>query len=290
MKQRIVVQIVLKDKDGNILILRRATGSQQHIGQYELPGGTAQDGEQPDDAIRRHLLNDTGLTLSAFVLKDALNLTDRENSDLEQLFIVYEAGVTEIKPTVTPRGSYDAYDWASSETLKTVNLRDSASIILNLTPRSSDILSSTTASEARPSATRFVLYSDGGSRGNPGPSSAAFVIVDTQANQTIEADGVYLGITTNNQAEYHGLRLGIERAIEKGILNLECRMDSMLVVNQLNGSYHIKNRELWPIFERIRSYLPQFERITFVYIPREENTKADAMVNKLLDQHQNDTM
>lgn len=290
MKQRIIVQIILKDKDGNILILRRSTGSQQHIGQYELPGGTAQDGEQPDDAIRRHLLNDTGLTVSSFVIKDALNLPDRENNNLEQLFIIYEAKLAEAKPSVNPRGSYDAYDWSSLESLKAASLRDSASIILNLTPTSTEGQLLSVGTQPRPSATRFVLFSDGGSRGNPGPSSAAFVIVDTETNQTIEADGVYLGITTNNQAEYHGLRLGIERAIEKGILNLECRMDSMLVVNQLNGSYHIKNRELWPIFERIRSYLPQFERITFVYIPREENTKADAMVNKLLDQHQNDTM
>lgn len=290
MKQRIIVQIVLRDKSGNVLVLRRSTGNQQYVGQFELPGGTVQDGEQPDDALKRHLLNDTGINISNFVLKDALNLPDRDNQQIEQLFIVYEASLEEDKPTVVARGSYDAYDWASPESLKSASLRDSASMILNLTPRLIDDKKSFNISEQRQSATRFVLYSDGGSRGNPGPSSAAFVIVDTENNQTIEEDGVYLGITTNNQAEYHGLRLGIERAIEKGILSIECRMDSMLVVNQLNGSYHIKNRELWPIFERIRSYIPQFEKISFVFIPRDQNKKADAMVNKLLDQHQNDTM
>lgn len=287
MKQRIIVQIVLKDRDGNILLLRRSTGNSRNVGLFELPGGTVQDNEQPDDALKRHIQNDTGLILENYNLIDALNVPDRENSDLEQIFIVYNGSLQQSKPDVAPKGSYDSYDWASGDNLSSLNLRDSAAMILNITPQ---VTKAEIETGVRPSVSNYVLYSDGGSRGNPGPSAAAFVLMNSEKDQVIEEDGVYLGITTNNQAEYHGLRLGIERAIERNILTLECRMDSMLVVNQLNGSYHIKNRELWPIFERIRSYLPQFEKVTFVYIPREENKKADAIVNKLLDQHQNDTM
>jgi ribonuclease HI len=131
------------------------------------------------------------------------------------------------------------------------------------------------------------IYSDGGSRGNPGPSAAGFVIVDN--GTVIDQGGEYLGITTNNQAEYHGVRLGLERAIEKGIMSLEFRIDSMLVVNQLNGLYKIKNRELWPINERIQTLLGQFEHVKFHHVPRELNKMADALVNKLLDEHKNES-
>lgn len=288
MKQRIIVQVILTDLDDNILLLRRSTGRAQYVGLFELPGGTVQDFEQPDDALRRHMKSDAGVDLGDVSLVDALNVADRENRDLEQVFIVYKSSLAQSKPKITPRGSYDSYDWASKENLESYSLRDSAAMILNV-PR--DVSAREYQRESfKESSSRYVLYSDGGSRGNPGPSAAAFIIIDNEKGQIVEQDGVYLGITTNNQAEYHGLRLGIERAIEKGILILECRLDSMLVVNQLNGSYHIKNRELWPIFERIRSYLPQFEKINFIYVPREENKEADALVNKLLDQHQNDTM
>lgn len=288
MKQRIIVQVVLTDIDGNTLLLRRSTGRNQYIGLFELPGGTVQDFEQPDDALRRHLKNDSGLDLKDMSLIDALNVADRENGDLEQVFIVYKSTLSQSKPTVSPKGSYDSYEWVSSENIASYSLRDSAAMILNV-PRELSTREYK-KDKLKISSSRYVLYSDGGSRGNPGPSAAAFIILDNEQSQIVEQDGLYLGITTNNQAEYHGLRLGVERAIEKGILTLECRLDSMLVVNQLNGSYHIKNRELWPIYERIRSYLPQFDRINFVYVPREENKQADALVNKLLDQHQNDTM
>jgi ribonuclease HI len=132
----------------------------------------------------------------------------------------------------------------------------------------------------------ILIYSDGGSRGNPGPSAAGFVIIDNET--VIDQGGEYLGITTNNQAEYQGVRLGLERAIERGIKELDFRIDSMLVVNQLNGAYKIKNRELWPINERIQILLQQFTSVKFHHVPRELNTLADALVNKLLDQHEND--
>lgn len=291
MKQRMIVQVILRDKLENILLLRRSIGNPNNIGQMELPGGAVKDSEQPEDALRRHVKKDTGLDLDNFRIKDALNMKDRENSEAEQMFIVYESNLFFEKPSLTIGSSFDRYEWSSLKDLKSYNLRDSAAMILNTLPEDnfSESLRQTGLG-SRLSAFKHILYSDGGSRGNPGPSAAAFAIIDTDTGQPIEEEGVYLGITTNNQAEYHGLRLGIERAIERGILSLECRLDSMLVVNQLNGSYHIKNRELWPIFERIRSYIPQFEKITFVHIPRDENQKADSLVNQLLDQHQNETM
>src|SRR5690606_18292085 len=95
--------------------------------------------------------------------------------------------------------------------------------------------------------------------------------------------GSYLGITTNNQAEYHGVRLGLEKARELGARSVTFHIDSLLVVNQLNGVYVIKNRELWPIHERIKELISQFDKVTFSHVKREFNQKADGMVNKILD-------
>lgn len=287
MKQRVVVQAVITDKSGNILLLRRSNGMPTLIGSFELPGGLLQDGEQLSDALRRTIKNDTNLQLENYVLRDALAMKDREDTEIQHIFIVYNTTLSDDDiSTIKPSGSYDEYALVKPSDLRNFNLRDSASAILNVLTESK-MASTNVLTSAK---MKYVLYSDGGSRGNPGPSAAGFVLVDSQTGQLIEEGGLYLGITTNNQAEYHGLSLGIERALEKGILSLECRLDSQLVVNQINGSYHIKNQELWPLYERVKSYIPQFEHIIFVYIPREYNQRADSVVNKLLDQHQTDTM
>jgi ribonuclease HI len=101
----------------------------------------------------------------------------------------------------------------------------------------------------------------------------------------IHEGGMYLGVTTNNQAEYHGVRLGLEKALEIGAKTVDFRLDSLLVVNQLNNIYQIKNRELWPINERIRELLTKFDKVTFTHVKREFNQLADGMVNKILNAH-----
>jgi ribonuclease HI len=131
---------------------------------------------------------------------------------------------------------------------------------------------------------RVIIYSDGGSRGNPGPSASGFVVM-SEDEQVIHEGGVYLGITTNNQAEYHGVQLGLEKALELGAKRVDFRIDSMLVVNQMNGIYSIKNRELWPINERIRELVSRFDKVTFTHVKREYNRLADGMVNKILNAH-----
>jgi len=109
---------------------------------------------------------------------------------------------------------------------------------------------------------RIKLFADGGSRGNPGPSASGFVILDKE--DTILADeGVYLGITTNNQAEYTALKLGLEKAIEMHAQEVEVYMDSLLVVNQMKGIFKVKNRDLWPIHDSIKQLLPKFKKISF---------------------------
>ena len=127
------------------------------------------------------------------------------------------------------------------------------------------------------------LYADGGSRGNPGPSAGGYVILGMD-DTVVKSNGKYLGITTNNQAEYHSLKGGLEMALEMGIKEIDVYMDSLLVVNQMKGIFKIRNRDLWPIHDAIQGLSKQFKSIRFTHVPRELNKLADAVVNETLDQ------
>jgi ribonuclease HI len=129
---------------------------------------------------------------------------------------------------------------------------------------------------------RLTIYADGGSRGNPGPSAAGYVLFNN-AEQIVAENGVYLGVTTNNQAEYAALKLALEEAIKLNAHELAVYMDSMLVVNQMKGIFKIKNRDLWPIHDAIVSLTKQFKHVSFAHVPRELNKAADAAVNRALD-------
>lgn len=127
------------------------------------------------------------------------------------------------------------------------------------------------------------LYTDGGSRGNPGPSAAAYVICKSD-DSVVKKDGIYLGVTTNNQAEYRALEAGLEKVAKLGIKKLIVFMDSELIVKQLNGVYKIKNQDFLPIYQEVKSLTEHFEKVEFVHIPRELNKEADAEVNRVLDE------
>lgn len=126
------------------------------------------------------------------------------------------------------------------------------------------------------------MYADGGSRGNPGPSASGFVLMDIDNTVLIE-HGVYLGITTNNQAEYQAVKLGLEEALKNGAQQVDVYLDSLLVVNQMKGVFKVKNRDLWPINVAIHELIKQFKKVNFTHVPRELNKLADAEVNKILD-------
>lgn len=127
------------------------------------------------------------------------------------------------------------------------------------------------------------LFGDGGSRGNPGPSACGYVLYDMEDNELVR-NGIYLGVTTNNQAEYLSLKNGLEHALKYGAQTVHVHMDSLLVVNQMIGKFKVKNRDLWPIYQSVKDLLPKFKKVTFVHVPRALNKEADAAVNATLDQ------
>ena len=138
--------------------------------------------------------------------------------------------------------------------------------------------------DVEPHPEEVKVFADGGSRGNPGPSASGFVILDIEDNVLLDK-GVYLGVTTNNQAEYTSLKLALEEAHKLGAREVQVYMDSLLVVNQMKGIFKVKNRDLWPIHDAIKQLAKGFDKITFDHVPREFNKLADAAVNRALDDH-----
>lgn len=140
----------------------------------------------------------------------------------------------------------------------------------------------TFTSSEPPQLDEVKTFADGGSRGNPGPSASGFVVMDMEDTVLIDK-GVYLGITTNNQAEYTALKLALEECADLGAKTVHVYMDSLLVVNQMKGIYKVKNRELWPIHEAIKKLADKFDKVSYNHVPREFNKLADAAVNRALD-------
>lgn len=129
------------------------------------------------------------------------------------------------------------------------------------------------------------LYADGGSRGNPGPSAAGFALY-TMRDELITKRGEYLGVTTNNQAEYQAVRTGLEEAKKRKARVVHVYLDSLLVVNQMRGEFKVKNRELWGVHGAMKDLVATFEKVIFTHVPRELNRVADAEVNIALDDHE----
>ena len=124
----------------------------------------------------------------------------------------------------------------------------------------------------------YSLYTDGGARGNPGPAASGFVIYNNK--KIIAREGKYLGVATNNQAEYNAVLLGLEKAQELKITELDCFLDSELVVKQLKLEYKVKNKDLAAIFLKAWNLSKKFNKIR-----REKNKEADKVVNEILDKH-----
>jgi ribonuclease HI len=135
----------------------------------------------------------------------------------------------------------------------------------------------------------FTLYADGGSRGNPGPAGAGAVVFD-KAGKRVLVVGDYIGIATNNVAEYEAILRGLVKLHSEypsdffKTMPLAIRMDSKLVIEQLKGAYKVKHPNLIPRYLEVKNVIARnFGTVTFTHVPREKNKDADAMANKAMD-------
>jgi ribonuclease HI len=287
MNQRIAVRAIIR-KDERTLLLRRSSGRPSILNKYELPGGKLEYGEQPEGALQRYMKDEAGLIMQTAQLFDVLTYIDHDDRDMQYVFIIYLASLGEGAGRVKLSQNYDHYIWKKMSDIQQDQLTESTKLLLGISQqqiqsvKTKELVGNDVGNTSNNSY--VIIYSDGGSRGNPGPSASGFVIMNSQED-VVHEGGMYLGITTNNQAEYHGVRLGLEKALEMGARTVDFRIDSLLVVNQMNGIYKIKNRDLWPIHERIRELVGKFEKVSFTHVKREFNQLADGMVNKILDAH-----
>lgn len=127
------------------------------------------------------------------------------------------------------------------------------------------------------------LFCDGGSRGNPGPAASAAILY-AEDGRELSRRGIYLGVATNNVAEYRGVLLGLELARAHGLETLVIKLDSELIVRQLSGVYRVKDAGLKPLWQACRRELAGFRRWEACHVPRAENQAADRLVNLTLDE------
>ena len=228
--------------------------------------------------MARSLYEFTGLTATSLKLRDVITfLAAEDSSQLSNLYIIYEIGISgEIKPN--PHERYSAYKFIKEASNGGTRLTETTMAVLDIIDEkvSSDHVS------PRAAANSMTINVDGASRGNPGPSGIGYCITNNEG-QIVERGGEFIGFATSRVAEYYALKKGVELAIERGYKTTRFISDSLMAVNQLNGIFQIKNRDILPIYQDIRKNLEQFEAVSFTHVPRSKNVIADSEANDAID-------
>jgi ribonuclease HI/8-oxo-dGTP pyrophosphatase MutT (NUDIX family) len=285
-KQKVVVRAVISRRE-RVLLLRRHGGRPSIAGLFELPGGSLHQGEQPIDALKRSLQIHAGVEPETFRLRDVMSFVDPEVRELQYLFIVYDVTI-EDNARVTLDDEYDHYQWTGLREIQPNEVTNSTAILLGLGEdglrENNDVsLDMTDTNDAK--NTTVIVHSDGGSRGNPGPTAAAYV-VENETGEILDQGGHYLGDhLTNGIAEYYGVLFGLQAAAKLGAKVVNFYSDSLMVVNQLNGLLRVKSRDV-TVYNDIKKLMFAFDRVHFRHVHREYNRMADGLVNKILDEQE----
>jgi ribonuclease H / adenosylcobalamin/alpha-ribazole phosphatase len=129
----------------------------------------------------------------------------------------------------------------------------------------------------------LILRTDGASRGNPGPAAAG-VVIETPRGDVAARGKLYLGVMTNNQAEYRALILGLKTVAHYHPAGVRVYMDSELIVNQMRGTYKVRHPDLEPLWREARQLVSALPAVTFDHVPRAQNALADRLANEALDE------
>ena len=277
MKQRIRVVALIKNEEG-VLVFKRNRGRSDDPVFWELPTGKIKFGEQPEEAIVRFLIEDTGLIANSVELKDVITfLAPEGSSQISNLYIIYSLSI-DSKTKPNPQDRYTAYKYIKDYTSANIRLNETSISVLEIEEGkvTSDRIS------PRDTANGVTINVDGASRGNPGPSGIGYCIHD-ENGAIIERSGEFIGFATSRLAEFYAMRRGVERAIELGYKTVKFVSDSLMVVNQLNGIFKNKNQDTAPIYQDILSKLAYFDAVSFTHVPRSQNGIADAEANGAID-------
>ena len=280
MKQRIRVVGIIQ-KANEILIMKKSQGRLDGMPMWELPTGKIRFGEQPEEAIDRTLEEYLGVEVTKQTkLHDVVTfMAPQGASQLSNLSIVYLITLPE-ETKIEPKERYSAYKFIKPADISAYRL-DEASLILMEMEGRGQVAPATKYREVANSAT---VYVDGSSRGNPGPSGIGYKIVGGNG-AVLAQGGEFIGFATSRVAEYYAMKEGCEQAIALGLKSVRFVSDNLMMVNQLNGIYKLKNRDIVPIYDDIQGLLMNFENCAFTHIAREQNTAADGEANAAIDQH-----
>ena len=135
-----------------------------------------------------------------------------------------------------------------------------------------------------PAVRRLLIHTDGAARGNPGPSGLGAVLRDAETGRTVAELARFLGIRTNNYAEWTAVEAALEEALRLGATHVDLRMDSELVARQITGRYRVKHPDLKPIHGHVMAMLAQFSGYSVGHVPRELNKDADRLSNVAVDE------
>lgn len=277
MKQRIRTVAIIRDENG-VLVLKRNRGRSESPVFWELPTGKIKYGEQPEEAMVRTLAEYIDLKVSDIKIKDAITFLALEgSSQLSNLYIVYEVTLLD-QQKPSPHDRYTSYKYIKDFTNANLKLNEASLAVLEIVEGK---VSSSRISP-RDTASSVTIYVDGASRGNPGPSGIGCLVIGTDG-RIMEQFGEFIGFASSRVAEYQAMKNGIERAIELGLKSVHFMSDSLMVVNQLNGIFTVKNKDILPIYNDIQELLTNFESVSFTHIPRSSNTIADAEANRAID-------
>ena len=131
---------------------------------------------------------------------------------------------------------------------------------------------------------RILIYTDGAARGNPGPAGLGAILRDAKTGEVLAELARFLGIRTNNYAEWTAVEEAVRQALELGASQVDLRMDSELVARQITGRYRVKHADLKPIHARVMAMLGQLDGYTVGHVPRELNKDADRLSNVAIDE------
>ncbi|HSM37807.1 MAG TPA: ribonuclease HI family protein [Candidatus Limnocylindrales bacterium] len=136
---------------------------------------------------------------------------------------------------------------------------------------------------AAPRTLRLLIHTDGAARGNPGPAGAGAILRDAADGSVVAEIATFLGVRTNNYAEWTAVELALEEALAHGATHVDLRLDSELVARQITGRYRVKHADLKPIHAKVMGLLARLAGYTVAHVPRELNKDADRLSNVAID-------
>ena len=284
-EQKVIVAGVLEHK-GKYLIVRRSKDEEFFPGEYEFPAGSVEFGESAEAALTREFMEETGLDVEVEGMLRSFNWIGREGRQ-HAIEFVYRVRLKNQDATdVVLDENHDEFAWIDMSEVQQYDIKgEILGTFKALGYKEKEQIELPLKDDKKTTSGEIHIFTDGGSRGNPGPSASGYVLM-TPDEEIIEEGGEYLGITTNNQAEYQAVKLALEAVAKYEPKKVRFFIDSLLVVNQMKGTYKIRNRDLWPIHQNIKDLAKNYDEVTFTHVRREFNKLADAKVNEVLDSYE----